>query len=62
MREHVRPRTEVADGRAQRVVARFVEVDVVDGVVEVTERVEVGPAGGDAELARRYLFAGSERA
>jgi hypothetical protein len=64
VREHVRPRPEVADCCTQRIVARFVEIDVVDGVVEMTKRVEVRPAGGDAELARLYLFvfAGSERA
>jgi len=48
--DDVRPRVEVADRRAQRVVAGLVAVDVVRRVVQVAERVEVRPAGRDAEL------------
>src|SRR5439155_1115293 len=53
--DDVRPRAEVADRLPQRVVPRFVEVDVVDGLVQVAERVEVGPAGCNGKLERHAL-------
>src|SRR5436190_6926514 len=52
MGDDVREGLEVADRPAERVVARFVEIDVIDGVMEMSEAVEVGPARLDADLER----------
>jgi hypothetical protein len=50
VRDDVRPRVAVTDRAAQRVVARLVAVDVIGRVVQVPERVEVGPPRGDAQF------------